>query len=103
MRKIQVFINVQISSLTDKFKRDTYSPFFKIFVTPLEYLLRYVSSDGDVLRGRIKANFGFYDILPLKTSPSGETYLGKYSRGVTNKKLDYNSYHSVAESKVDSF
>ena len=24
-------------------------------MTPLEYLLRYVSSDGDVLRGRIKA------------------------------------------------
>ena len=26
-----------------------------LLVTPLEYLLRYVSSDGDVLRGRIKA------------------------------------------------
>ena len=34
----------------------------------------------------------FYDklILPLKTSPSDETYLSKHSRGVTNKKSDYN-------------
>ena len=57
--RIQYIYETQGDKIRRKEKRAfsvnvIYSPIF-LFVTPLEYLPRYVSSDGDILRGRIKA------------------------------------------------